>query len=164
MIILGYRDTPISLGTVDNFECPRCLHQSSWHLSHLKKFFTVFFIPIMCTGHVYTLTCEHCGYEDILSKMDFINYKAKHDIELSFSEGEISGEEKKMKLKEINIILEQEKEIKRKKAIEESMEWIELASKKSDEELLTIYFKERHKYLPSLLIAVTNEMTKRKLI
>ena len=164
MIILGYKDTPISLGTVDKFECPRCLNQSNWQLSHLEKFFTLFFIPIICTGNVYTLTCEHCGHEDILSKKDFLNYKAKYDIELSFSEGKISEEEKTLKLKDINIILEQEKEIKRKKAKEESKEWIELASKKSNEELLIIHFKERHKYLPSLLIAVKNEMEKRKLI
>ncbi len=157
-------DIPKSFGVIDKFECPKCLNQSNWHLSHLEKFFTLFFIPIMCTGNVYTLTCEQCGHEDILSKKDFINYKAKHDIELSYSDGKISEEEKTLKLKEINVILEQEKEIKQKKAIEESKEWIELASKKSNEELLIIHFKERHKYLPSLLIAVKNEMEKRKLI
>jgi hypothetical protein len=44
-----------------------------------------------------------------------------------------------------------------------SKEWIDLASKKSDEELLTIYFQERYKYNPSMIIAVKSEIEKRKL-
>jgi hypothetical protein len=39
----------------------------------------------------------------------------------------------------------------------------ELASKKTDEELLKIYFQERTKYNPSMLNAVKAEIDKRKL-
>jgi len=164
MIIIGYNTTPKLMGSVDYFECPKCLNNSNWHLLKIENVFTFFFIPIFPTGNEYSIICEICNHQENLSKVDFLNYKVKSEIELSFSKGEITGNEREIKLKEINIIIEQKKEISRKKALEGSKEWTDLASKKSDEELLTIYFKERFKYNPSMLVAVMAEIEKRKLI
>jgi hypothetical protein len=98
-----------------------------------------------------------------LSKKDFINYKIKSEIEQSYFEREITENDKEIKLKTINALIEQAKESRRNKALEGSKEWTDLASKKSDDELMTIYFKERYKYNPSMLIAVKAEIDRRKL-
>ena len=164
MIIVGLKNIPKLLGFVDKFECSKCLNSSNWQLLNIEKYFTLFFVPIIPTGNVYSLVCEHCNHQEILSKKDFINYKLKSEIELLFSEGEITDNERELKLKEINVIIEKEKESRRNKALEGSKEWINLASKKSDDELMTIHFKERYKYNPSMLIAVKAEMEKRKLL
>ena len=47
--------------------------------------------------------------------------------------------------------------------MEEINECKDLASKKSDEELLTIYYEERYKYIPSMIAAIKNELEKREL-
>jgi hypothetical protein len=164
MIIVGFSNTPNLLGCVDIFECPKCLNTSNWQLLKIDKFFTLFFIPIIPTGNKYSLVCEFCDHQEILSKKDFINYKLKYEIELAFSDGEITFDEREIKLNEINYLIDHEKEIKRKKALEGIEEWRLLASKKSDEELMVIYFKERYQYNPSMLIAVKAEIDKRKLI
>ena len=164
MIIVGSRNTPKLLGYVDKFECPKCLNRSNWQLLNIEKYFTLFFIPIIPTGNEHSLICQVCDHQEILSKKDFIKYKLKSDIELSFSEGKITENERVLKLNEINIIIEQEKESRRNKALEGITEWTDLASKKSDEELMNIHFKERYKYNPSMLIAVKAEIEKRKLI
>ena len=163
MIIIGSRNTPNLLGYVDKFECPKCLNYSNRQLLNIEKYFTLFLIPIIPTGNEYGLLCEFCNHKEILNKKDFINYKVKSEIELAFLEGEIADNERELKLNEINIIIEQDKESRKNKALEESKEWIDIASKKSDEELLTIYFQERHKYNPSMIIAVKAEIEKRKL-
>ena len=54
--------------------------------------------------------CEYCDYQEFLSKNDFINYKLKSEIEQSFSDKEITENERELKLKEINEIIEEEKE------------------------------------------------------
>lgn len=164
MIIVGYRNNPKLLGVVDNCECPKCLNSSNWQLLNEEKYFTLFFIPIIPTGNIYSLLCEYCNYQVILNKEDFKKYKIKSEIELSFSKGIITESERNLKLNEINIIIEQEKKIRKKIALERSKEWTDLASKKSDSELMTIHFKERYKYNPSMLIAVKAEMEKRKII
>jgi DNA-directed RNA polymerase subunit M/transcription elongation factor TFIIS len=163
MIIVGYRNTPKLFGCVDNFECPKCLNKSNWKLLNLEKYFTLFFIPIIPMGNEYSLICQHCDYQEFLSKKDFINYKLKSEIEQSCSEREITENDKEIKLKTINALIEQAKESRRNKALEGSKEWTDLASKKTDDELMTIYFKERYKYNPSMLIAVKAEIDRRKL-
>lgn len=163
MIILGYRNNPKFFGFADNFECPKCFNRSNWQLLKLEKYFTLFFIPIIPTGNEYSLICEYCDYQEFLNKNEFINYKLKSEIEQSLTDRELTENERELSLKEINEIIEQEKESRRNKALEESKEWEDLALKKSDDELMTIYFKERYKYNPSMLIAVKAEIDKRKL-
>jgi len=69
-----------------------------------------------------------------------------------------------IKLKTINTLIEQAKESRRNKALEGGKEWTDFALKKlDDDELMTIYFKERYKYNPSMLIAVKAEIDRRKL-
>ncbi len=163
MIIVGFKNIPKILGSVDKFECPKCLNCANWKLLSVEKYFTIFFIPIIPTGNEYSIICEFCNYQEILSKKYFINYKIKSEIELAFSENEITENERELRITEIDKIIEQDKESKRNNALEGSKEWTDLASKKTDVELLTIYFQERSEYNPSMIIAVKGEIEKRKL-
>jgi hypothetical protein len=163
MIIVGYKNIPKLLGSVDTFECQRCLNIANWNLLNVEKYFTLFFIPIIPTGDEYSIICESCHHQEILNKKDFTNYKIKSEIEIAFLENRITQDERERQINEIDKIIEQDKEQRRNKALEGSKEWIDLASKKSDEELLTIYFQERYKYNPSMIIAVKSEIEKRKL-
>lgn len=160
MIIIGYKSTPKILGYVDKFECPKCLSNTNWKLLNVEEYLTLFFIPIIPTGNDYYLICDYCNHQEILSKKEFINYKIKSEIELAFLENGITNNERELK---INEIIEQDKENKRNNALEGSKKWIDLASKKSDEELLTIYFQDRYKYNPSMIIAIKSEIKKREL-
>lgn len=163
MIIVGYNTVPKILGYVDTFECRRCLNIVNWKLLNIENYFTLFFIPIIPTGNAYKLICESCNHEEILDKNDFTNYKIKSEIESDFLDNLITQDEKETKINEINKIILQDKERRRNKAIEGSKEWADLASEKTNEELLTIYFHERYKYNPSMIIAVESEIEKRKL-
>ena len=68
-----------------------------------------------------------------------------------------------MQIIEIDKIIAQDKEKRKIKALNGSKEWTDLASKKTNEELLKIYLRERYKYNPSMIIAVKSEIDKRKL-
>ncbi|MFD1016190.1 zinc-ribbon domain-containing protein [Winogradskyella rapida] len=162
MIIVGFKNTPRILGTVDKFECPKCLNNTNWELLSVEKYLTLFFIPIIPTGNEYNIICAICKHQEILSKQNFKNYNLKLDIESTFSENKISENKRNLKLNEINRIIEEDKKNQKNIALQGSKEWSDLASKKSNEELLSIYFKERHKYNPSMIIAVKNEIEKRK--
>ena len=163
MIIIGHKMNPLLLGTVDKFECPYCLKHANWQLLKVEKHFTLFFIPLIPTGSVYSLICEHCNHQKILSKDEFSIYQRKSDLNSQYEEGEINENEWQLKIDAINIEIEKIKEIERSNALIESVEWADLASKKSDEELLRIYFQERNKYNSAMVIAVKNEIEKRKL-
>ena len=163
MIIIGFKDIPRSLGFVDKFECSKCLNYVNWELLNVEKYFTIFFIPVVQTGKKYSIVCDFCKHEEILGKKNYNNYKIKSKIEIAFSENEITENERNLKVNEINRILEQDKKSRKNKALERSKEWTNLASKKSDEDLLNIYFKERYKYDSSMIIAVKSEIEKRKL-
>ena len=163
MIIIGYSNTPKLMGLVDKFECPKCLNHSNWQLLTVEKYFTLFFIPIIPTGNEYALICEFCNHQENISKQDFLNYKEKSEIELAFSDSEITDIERELKINEINNTIEQDKKNRTNKALEESKEWMDLVSNKTDEELLAIYFQERYKYNPSMIIAVKAEIEKRKI-
>ena len=163
MIIVGNKNIPKILGCVDTFECQRCLNIVNWNLLSVEKYFTLFFIPIIPTGNEYYIICECCHHQEILNKKDFTNYKIKSEIEIAFLENRITNDEREIKIIEINKIIEQDKEQRRNKALEGSKEWIDLASKKSDKELLTIFYQERYKYNPSMIIAVKSEIEKRNL-
>ena len=163
MIIVGFKNIPKTLGSVDKFECPKCLNYANWKLLSVEKYFTIFFIPIIPTGNEYSIICEFCNHQEILSKKYFINYKIKSEIELAFLENEITENERNLKTNEINRINEKDKKSRRNKALEGSKEWTGLASKKSDEELLTIFFQERYKYNSAMIIAVKTEIEKRKI-
>ncbi|QXP71263.1 zinc-ribbon domain-containing protein [Polaribacter sp. R2A056_3_33] len=160
---IGFKNKPNILGSVDKCECPKCLNISKWNLLELEKYFTLFFIPIIPIGSNYRIMCEICNHQEILSKKHFINYKKKLDIEWLFSENEITAQERNLKINEINIIIEKAKINKLNTSPEERKECKELASKKTDEELLTIYFKERYKYIPAMITAVKSEIEKRNL-
>ncbi|WP_282071374.1 hypothetical protein [Polaribacter atrinae] len=162
--IISFKDIPNILGSVDTCECPKCLNISKWSLLEMEEYITILnIIPIIKIGNNYSLFCEVCNHQEILSKKHFKNYKKKLDIEWLFSENEITEQERNLKINEINIIIEKAKINKLNTSPEERKECKELASKKTDEELLTIYFKERYKYIPAMITAVKSEIAKRNL-
>ena len=163
MIKVGFKTIPNKLGLVDKFECPKCLNNTNWGLLRVKEYLTIVFIPIIPFGNKYRLICEYCNHEEILSKKHFINYKKKSGIEQAFFDNEITENERNLKINEINRVIEQDKKSKVNNSLEEINECKDLASKKSDEELLTIYYEERYKYIPSMIAAIKNEIEKREL-
>ena len=163
MIIFGYKDIPKTLGCVDRFECHGCLNIAKWNLVRVETYFTLFFIPIILTGNQYIILCGSCGHQEVLNKEDYTNYKTKSDIEISFLENIITQDEREVQIIEIDKIIAQDKEKRKIKALNGSKEWTDLASKKTNEELLKIYLRERYKYNPSMIIAVKSEIDKRKL-
>jgi hypothetical protein len=163
MIIIGHKTNPQLLGTVDNFECPYCLRHVNWQLLKVEKHFTLFFIPVIPAGNVFSLICEHCNHQETLNKDEFSIYQTKSDLNVLYEDGEINENEWQLKIDEINIEIEKIKEIERGNALRESVKWADLASNKSDAELLKIYFQERSKYNQAMVIAVKNEIEKRNL-
>lgn len=164
MIIVGYKTIPDLLGAVDAYECPQCINHVNWQLLIIEKYFSLFYLPVFPMGKAYSLICENCHYKESLNKTDFGYYKARYEIDLALTNNEITHDEGESKLVEINKIIEQRKAMKRAEAKEGSKEWIGLASKKTNEELLTICFHERYKYNPSFIIAVETEIEKRNLL
>ncbi len=51
--------------------CPRCHNHVRMKLLALKKWFTVFFIPVFPYGPEYFLACPMCGYSVELSRRQF---------------------------------------------------------------------------------------------
>ena len=160
---INLKKIPNVLGFVDRCECSKCLNISNWKLLEVEEYFTLYYIPIIPIGRNYRIVCEICNHQEILSKKHFINYKKKIDIEWLFSENEITAQERNLKITEINIIIEKAKINKLNTSPEERKECEDLASKKTDEELLTIYLKERYQYIPAMITAVKSEIEKRNL-
>ena len=165
MIHISVKETPKLLGIVDTFECPVCLIHSEWNLMRIDRHIEVYFIPIIpLISASYRLDCENCGYELILRKEEIKNYKAKLEIEDLFAYGSINEYERKSRISEIDFLIEKVKQERKDIAISESSKWTELTQKKTDDELLKIYFKQRYQYNPSMIIAVKAEIDRRRLM
>ncbi len=52
-------------------QCPRCRNHVRMTLLSLKKWFTVFFIPVIPYGPEYHLVCPNCGYGVKLDRAQF---------------------------------------------------------------------------------------------
>jgi len=52
-------------GPVEMRQCPHCHNERLWHLVETSSWFTLFFIPLIRTGHKHELLCPICnfGYE-----------------------------------------------------------------------------------------------------
>lgn len=164
MIHIKLKETPVLLGIVDTFECPGCLNHSNWNLLRIDRHISVFFIPIIpLISASYKLKCESCNHKAIIRKQEIKNYKVKLAIEESFSRGLINDYERIVKIKEINFLIENEKQLRKTIAISESSNWTDLTRSKTDEELLKIYFRQRHHYNAAMVIAVKAEIDRRRL-
>jgi hypothetical protein len=163
-LVFGLKDYSKQFGVVDKFECNSCLQQNHMHLFELNSFFTLFFIPLIPIGSDYFLICGTCHKKIVLTKLEFQTYKRKSDIELSYTNQKISLFERDCQLAEINLIIEEQKKIKKENAEIESAQWIEMVSTKSDDELMYIHFQDRDKYIQSMHVAVKEELKRRRLI
>ncbi len=48
-------------GSVMTRQCNHCNNHSGWQLCVARKWFTLFFIPIIPYSKSYCITCPHCG-------------------------------------------------------------------------------------------------------
>jgi hypothetical protein len=164
MIHIALKETPVLLGIVDTFECPGCLNISNWNLLRIDRHIAVYFIPIIpIISASYKLKCASCNHKEIIRKEEIKNYKSKLEIEESFLRGIINEYERKSRISEIDFLIENEKQNRKNIAISESSKWTDLTKSKTDEELLKIYFRQRHHYNPSMIIAVKAEIDRRRL-
>lgn len=61
-IIFGFgKVTRKDYGMIINQQCPRCGNESGWQLCLIRKWFTLFFIPVIPYEHHYCMMCPRCG-------------------------------------------------------------------------------------------------------
>lgn len=161
-IIFGWDHQKITnYGAVEQHQCQNCHNTEFWHLDKISRFFTFFFIPIFPHGSDYWFHCPTCNYGVNLDKSEFENYKSIAEINTSFLEKTITEEERVKQLGEIYKVIDKVNSDKRAKNIEESKEWVDLASEKSDDELYSITNEKRSEYNPAFIIAAEMEIEKR---
>lgn len=163
-VIFGWNHQEVtSIGPVYQHQCPNCHNTEFWHLSKISKYFTLFFIPVFPYGSDNWYYCPTCNYSLKLEREDFIFYKQIAEINCAFIDQKISEEERGKKLEIINSSIEVHNESKRLKYLEESKNWREKVSEKSDEELIDILRNKRGDYNPAFIIAAEEESKKRNL-
>jgi len=97
MIIFGWgHQTRKGYGPTLPLTCPNCNNKVFWHLSHLRVWLTLFFIPVIPYESRYYLLCEICsqGVELIGSQID--KAKQLNQATTSFLNNEITQEQYKM--------------------------------------------------------------------
>ena len=152
-----------SYGPVEQQECENCHNTDFWHLKKVSKYFTLFFIPVIPQEHKYWYHCPICNHGIDLDEVDFHNYKSIAKINSDYLENSISNEERIKRIEEFHKSIEQKKEDKKNKIIEESKNWVKLAAEKTNDELLSIIKEKRDDYNPSFLIAAESEAKKRNI-
>jgi hypothetical protein len=123
----------------------------------------LFFIPIFPHDNDYWFHCPICNYGIKLDKGEFQNYKSIARTNSAFLEKKITEEDRIKQLDEVYKIIDKTNEDKKAKNIKESKNWVNLASKKTNDELLSITNEKRNKYNPAFIIAAELEIEKRKL-
>jgi hypothetical protein len=152
-----------SYGPVEQHQCENCHNTEYWHLDKISKYFTLFFIPIIPYDSDNWFHCPICKYGIKLDNDEFQNYKSIAEINSAFLEKKITEEDRIKQLDEIHSIIDKKNEDKKAKILEESKNWVKLASEKTDEELLNITSEKRNEYNPAFIIAAELEIEKRKL-
>jgi hypothetical protein len=152
-----------SYGPVEQHQCENCHNTEYWHLDKISKYFTLFFIPIIPYDSDNWFHCPICKYGIKLDKDEFQNYKSIAEINSAFLEKKISDEDRIKQLEEVHSIIDKKNEDKKAKILEESKNWVKLASEKTNEELLSITNEKRNEYNPAFIIAAELEIEKRKL-
>ncbi len=151
-----------SYGPVEQHLCQNCHNTEFWHLNKISRYFTLFFIPIFPHDSDYWFHCPTCNYGINLDKGEFQNYKSIAEINSAFLENKITEEDRIKQLEEIYKIIDKTNEDKTAKNIEESKNWVKLASEKTNDELLSITNEKRNEYNPAFIIAAELEIEKRK--
>ncbi len=159
--IFGWNHTKTTnYGPVEEHLCKNCHNTEFWHLNKISSYFTLFFIPIFAHDNDYWFHCPTCNYGIKLNNVDFLNYKSIAEINSAFLEKSITDEERIIQLDEIYKIIEKNNEEKNNKNIEESKNWVKLASEKTTNEL-SIILENTNKYNPAFIIAAKSEISKR---
>lgn len=71
IIIYGSRGVFSELSNGD-FDCPHCQNHSSYRLRQIRRFFTLFFIPIFpVSSATRFVECDHCGSQFAESVLDY---------------------------------------------------------------------------------------------
>jgi hypothetical protein len=60
LIIFGWRSFVIQLAIVQS-SCKAAGHDVAWRIIKVRRFFTLFFIPLIPTSTRYVATCTYCG-------------------------------------------------------------------------------------------------------
>ena len=75
-IIFGWgRETIKDLGPVEEHICPNCRNKKYWHLIQLRKWFSLFFIPLIPYEGSYSLLCPICKQGISLDEKEFNKLK-----------------------------------------------------------------------------------------
>ncbi|NNN22296.1 MAG: zinc-ribbon domain-containing protein [Acidimicrobiales bacterium] len=80
LIIFGFR-SKVSQIIVMVFHCPSCNNQVANPLYRIRRYFTLFFLPVFPVSTKYTLVCTMCNSRRIISKADaevLINSERSH--------------------------------------------------------------------------------------
>jgi hypothetical protein len=63
-LIVGFGKTTVDrLGSAGNRVCPNCGNRSEWSLLRIKRWFTLFFIPVFAYKTYEVALCPVCKYE-----------------------------------------------------------------------------------------------------
>lgn len=163
-IIFGWNhQKSTNYGAVEKRRCQNCNNEEFWQLDKITNYFTLFFIPIIPLDKNYWFHCPICNYGIKLTKNEFENYKSIADINSDYLENTISEEERIERLEDIYNVINQINTEKKTKNIEESKEWMDLASQKTNNELISITREKRNEYNPAFVIAAEMEIEKRGL-
>lgn len=160
-IIFGWNHQDITpYGPVEKIECQNCHNTEFWHLNKIKRFFTLFFIPIFPHSKDYWYYCPICNYGNKLNSDEFQTLKSISEINKNFLDNLISEEERKIKIEAIYDSVAKNNNELNQKIIDESKSWTELVKIKTNDELDMI-INHPKEYNPSLIIAAELEIEKR---
>ena len=75
MIIFGFRTTVALLATL-LVQCARCHTPAAHHVRRLRRWFTLFFIPLIPYRTQYVTTCTYCGAELVIPEHEALRLAA----------------------------------------------------------------------------------------
>jgi hypothetical protein len=65
-------------GPVETRQCPHCHNERSWNLIETGQWLTIFFIPVLRTGHRWEIACPICNFGYELTEGDLERYFPGH--------------------------------------------------------------------------------------
>lgn len=99
MIIWGWgRRTVRRYGPVTYQKCPNCNNSNWFNLVGIRRWFTLFFIPIIPYSSKHLLLCPVCSRGQELSGADLAHAKQLNEIAVQYTNQAISGDEYKRRL------------------------------------------------------------------
>ena len=62
IIIWGFRSFTKVLGSAGAYRCSHCGNVQNWNVVRIRKWFTIFWIPLIPCGTQYLMLCPICSY------------------------------------------------------------------------------------------------------